>query len=258
MSRIMVDGQIGAARPRFEGRRVAVTGGARGIGAEIARHFAAEGAHVAILDRLTDEADKVAAPLGGVVVACDLADAAATASATSAAIDALGGIDVLVNNAGIFGITPLLDIGADEWDAMFAVNVRSMLLTTQVAARAMIVAGHGGKIVNMASMGGKRGAAGQAHYAASKAAVISLTQVSATELGPHGINVNAICPGYVLTEMGADTRTPEQVAEWSALSPLGRLAEPADVARMALFLASADADYCTGQALNVTGGMIFQ
>ncbi len=259
MTRIMVDGQVGVARPRFEGRRVVVTGAARGIGAEIARRIAADGGRIAILDQLTDEASAVAAPFDGIVVGCDLADAASTTAATEQAIEALGGVDVLVNNAGVFRITPFLDISADEWDWIFTVNVRSMLLTTQVAARSMIAAGHGqgGKIVNLASMGGKVGAAGQAHYAASKAAVISLTQVSAAELGVHGINVNAICPGYVLTEMGADTRTPEQVAEWSAKSPLGRLADPGDVAKMAMFLASSDADYCTGQAINVTGGMIF-
>ena len=102
----------------------------------------------------------------------------------------------------------------------------------------MIAAGPGGKIINMASMGGKVGSPNQAHYAASKAAVISLTRVAAMELGEHGITVNCICPGYVLTEMGAGTRTPEKVAEWSGKSPLGRLAQPQDVANMALFLAS--------------------
>ncbi len=108
----------------------------------------------------------------------------------------------------------------------------------------------------MASMGAKRGGANQAHYAASKAAVVSLTQVAAIELGPYGITVNAICPGYVLTDMGAATRTPEMVAAWSATSPLGRCAEASDVAAMALFLASSDGDYSTGQAMNVAGGMI--
>ncbi len=241
---------------RFTDRRVVTTGAARGIGAAIARHFAAAGARVAILDQLADEARSVAADIDGVAFDCDLTDAASTTSAMESAIAALGGVDVLVNNAGVFKITPLLDISTDEWDWVFAVNTRAMLLTTQVAARAMIAQGTGGKIVNMASMGGKVGAAGQAHYAASKAAVISLTQVAAAELGAHGINVNSICPGYVLTEMGATTRTPEQIAEWSAKSPLGRLAETSDVAAMALFLASHDADYCTGQAMNVTGGMI--
>ena len=242
--------------PRFENRRVVVTGGARGIGASIVRTFASEGAETVIVDLLIDEARSLAEELGGSAIGCDLSDPADTAKGMDEAISALGGIDVLINNAGVFKITPLLDISAEEWDWVFSINTRAMLLTTQVAARVMIAQGTGGKIVNTASMGGKVGAANQAHYAASKAAVISLTQVSAAELGVHDINVNAICPGYVLTEMGAATRTPEMVAEWSAMSPLGRLADPSDVASMALFLASDDADYCTGQAMNVTGGMI--
>jgi NAD(P)-dependent dehydrogenase (short-subunit alcohol dehydrogenase family) len=254
---MVVRGESDGRRPtRFSGARVVVTGGSQGIGRAIAMAFADEGAVVTILDRLIDEATVVADEIGGAAVECDLADAVGTTAAITAAIDRLGGIDVLVNNAGVFKITPLLDISADEWDWIFAVNVRAMLLTTQVAARTMIEQGHGGKIVNMASMGGKVGAANQSHYAASKAAVISLTQVSATELGAHGITVNSICPGYVLTEMGAATRTDEMVAEWSSKSPLGRLADPSDVAAMALFLASSDADYCTGQAMNVSGGMI--
>ena len=242
--------------PRFENYRVVVTGGARGIGASIVTAFASEGARPVIVDLLIDEAQALADELGGHAVQCDLSDPVDTVKGMESAISTLGGIDVLVNNAGVFKITPLLDISAEEWDWVFAINTRAMLLTTQVAARAMIDQGSGGKIVNTASMGGKVGAANQAHYAASKAAVISLTQVSAAELGVHGINVNSICPGYVLTEMGGATRTPELVAEWAAMSPLGRLAEPSDVASMALFLASDDAEYCTGQAMNVTGGMI--
>ncbi len=254
---MVLRGESDGHRPfRFTSARVVVTGGAQGIGREIVTAFAAEGARVAVLDRLVDEARLVAGETGGTAVQCDLEDAASTTTAMDTAIGELGGIDVLVNNAGVFRITPLLDISPDEWDWIFAVNVRAMLLTTQVAARAMIAQGDGGKIVNMASMGGKVGAPGQAHYAASKAAVISLTQVSAAELGAHGITVNSICPGYVPTDMGAAGRTPEMIAEWTAKSPLGRLGRPADVAAMALFLASGDADYCTGQALNVTGGMI--
>jgi 3-oxoacyl-[acyl-carrier protein] reductase len=247
-----------SARPlvrRLEGRRAIVTGGGRGIGAEIARRYAAEGASVVIIDLLPEVHD-VAASLGGTALVGDLSDPAAAVSMMQAAIADLGGVDVLVNNAGILRFAPLLDITVDDWDMTFDVNVRAMLLTTQVAARSMIAAGHGGTIVNMASMGGKVGSPNQAHYAASKAAVISLTRVSAMELGCHGITVNCICPGYVLTEMGADTRTPEKVAEWSSKSPLGRLAQPCDVANMALFLASTEASYCTGQALNVTGGMV--
>lgn len=233
---------------RFDGAKAVVTGGSRGIGAAIVDRLVAEGAEVVVLDRLP--CDRVPG------VAVDLGDASATRAAMEEAVDRLDGIDVLVNNAGIFRITPLLEIDPDEWDEMFAVNTRAMLVTIQAAARAMIDAGDGGRIVNTASMGGKAGAAGQAHYAASKAAVISLTQVAAAELGAHGITVNAVCPGYVLTEMGADTRSAEQEAAWSALSPLGRLGTPGDVAEMVAFLASPGGGYCTGQAMNVTGGMI--
>ena len=240
---------------RLDGRRCIVTGAARGIGAEIARTFAAAGADLGLLDVASD-VNGVAAELDAVVQVADLADPVAACDATADLVAALGGVDVLVNNAGILRIAPLLDITVEEWDLVFAVNTRAMLVTTQVAARSMIAAGRGGRIVNMASMGAKRPGAEQAHYAASKAAVVALTQAAATELGPHAITVNAICPGYVLTDMGASTRTPEMVAEWSAASPLGRCAEPADVARMALFLASDDAAYCTGQAFNVTGGMV--
>ena len=223
---MVMRGESDGHRPfRFTNARVVVTGGAQGIGREIVTAFAAEGARVAVLDRLVDEAQSVAGETGGTAVQCDLEDAASTTAAMDTAIGELGGIDVLVNNAGVFRITPLLDISPDEWDWIFAVNVRAMLLTTQVAARTMIAQGDGGKIVNMASMGGKVGAPGQAHYAASKAAVISLTQVSAGELGVHGITVNSICPGYVMTDMGAAGRTPEMVADWTSKSPLGRLGD---------------------------------
>ncbi len=247
-----------AARPgaaRLAGRRCIVTGAAGGIGLEIARTFAAEGARLGLLDVQAD-LKAVAADLDAEAEIVDLAEPEATRVATRSLIEALGGVDVLVNNAGILRITPLLEISIDEWDHVQDVNARSMLVTTQVAATAMIAAGRGGRIVNMASMAAKRAAPHQAAYAASKAAVVALTQAAAAELGPHGITVNAICPGYVLTAMGAATRTPEMVAAWSELSPLGRCGEPADVARMALFLASDDASYCTGQAFNVTGGMI--
>ena len=257
----MVQRNSGAAegsdgtRPRLAGRRCIVTGAARGIGAEIARTFAGEGAILGLLD-VSSDVKAVAADFDAAAAITDLADPGATRDAMADLIAVLGGIDVLVNNAGVLRLSPLLDITVEEWNLVFDVNARAMLVTTQVAARSMIDAGHGGRIVNMASMGAKRPEADQAHYAASKAAVVALTQAAAIELGPHRITVNAICPGYVLTEMGAATRTPEMVAAWTASSPLGRCAEPADVARMALFLASDDATYCTGQAFNVSGGMI--
>ncbi|RFA11102.1 short-chain dehydrogenase [Subtercola boreus] len=243
-----------------------VTGGARGIGASIAARCAAEGADVAILDLLEEPGRATAAAIGGSFHRVDLSDEADTRTVLTEAIDTLGGIDVLVNNAGILRFAPLLEITADDWDAMFRINTRAMLVTTQVAAKRMIdqrrlaqdsgAPALPGKVINMASMGGKTGGAGQAHYAASKAAVIALTRVTALELGCEAITANCICPGYVLTEMGAATRTEADVAEWSSYSPLGRLAQPEDVAGVAAFLASADADYLTGQAVNVTGGMI--
>lgn len=246
---------MGTSAGRLTGRRAVITGAARGIGAEIASFFRREGAELALLDIDIHRLQRTADELGAPAFEVDLADAVATRSALSGAVDALGGVDILVNNAGIFKMAPLVEIDVTDWDLTFAVNVRAMLITTQVAARSMMKAGRG-TIINMASMGGKTGAPNQAHYAASKAAVISLTQVAAKELGPHGITVNCICPGYVLTEMGQSTRTDEMVREWSALSPLGRLAEPRDVANMAVFLASDEAAYCTGQAMNVTGGTV--
>ena len=259
---------MGKDRARLRPRRGSPDGAAssperRGASArEIAGTFHAHGATVGLLD-LDTSVKEAAAELDGVAAVADVRDTPALAAAVGQLIGELGGVDVLVNNAGILRITPLLDITVDEWDLVMDVNARSMLVATQVAARAMIAAAPDrasgaiiGKVINMASMGAKRGGANQAHYAASKAAVVSLTQVAAIELGPHGITVNAICPGYVLTEMGAATRTPEMVAAWSATSPLGRCADASDVAAMALFLASSDGDYSTGQAMNVAGGMI--
>jgi 3-oxoacyl-[acyl-carrier protein] reductase len=245
----------GARTGRLSGRRAIVTGAARGIGAAIATALHREGAHLALMDREEALCRATAAALGAHTVSVELSDPASTRAATASAIEALGGVDILVNNAGILRMAPLLDITIEDWDLTFDINVRAMLLTTQVAAPSMIANG-GGAIINMASMGGKVGSPNQAHYAASKAAVIGLTRVTAMELGPHSIRANCICPGYVLTDMGAGTRTPEMVARWSSASPLGRCAEPAEVADMAVFLASDEARYCTGQAMNVSGGMV--
>jgi NAD(P)-dependent dehydrogenase (short-subunit alcohol dehydrogenase family) len=240
---------------RLAGRRAVITGAARGIGYAIAQRFAGEGAAVALVDIQAERLKEAAGTLGAPAVVADLAVPDEARGAVDEAAARLGGLDILVNNAGILLMAPLLEITPEDWDRTFAVNVRSMLCTIQAAVPHFQEAGSG-KIVNLASMGGKLGAPGQAHYASSKAAVIELTRVAAMELGPIGITVNCICPGYVLTEMGAATRTPAMVAAWTARSPLGRLASPEDVAAMALFLASADSDYCTGQAMNVTGGML--
>lgn len=165
-------------------------------------------------------------------------------------------MDVLVNVAGILRFSSLLDLTVQDWNETFSINTRAMLTTMQVCVRSMIAAGHGGKIVNLASMAAKKGGAGEGAYPASKAAVVALTRQAALEWGVHGITANSICPGYILTEMGAATRTEEMVQEWCGYSPLGRLGEASDVASVAFFLASTDSDYLTGQAINVTGGMV--
>ncbi|KQO07724.1 short-chain dehydrogenase [Agreia sp. Leaf244] len=245
---------------RFEGTRVVVVGGAGGIGGRIAERFAEEGADVLVLDLLRG-ADPA---LGGAsssgpgrgIRHCDLVDAVSVEAAFAVAFAELGGIDVLVNSAGILARGSLLDLTPERWDLVMDINARGTLFAMQHAARAMIDQGAGGTIVNIASMAAKAGGGDEGAYAASKAAVVGLTRAAALEWGEHLIRVNALLPGYVLTDMGKDTRTDEDVATWSKKSPLGRLGTPDDVAGFALFLASVDGDYLTGQSFNVTGGMI--
>lgn len=236
---------------RMRDRRVLVTGGAGGIGSSIVARFVREGAEVAVLD-LASAAER--APVGSRFFAVDLLDPEHTRGAVASAIADLGGVDVLVNSAGVFRLLPLLEISPDEWDRVLGINARATLITMQAVAPEMIAAG-AGAIINLASMAAKSGGGMEGHYAASKAAVVALTRAAAIEWGRHGITVNAICPGYVLTEMGAGTRTPEQIESWTARSPLGRLGTPDDVSELAVYLATAGT-YVTGQALNVTGGMI--
>ena len=231
-------------------RTALVVGGSGGIGSAIVDRLGADGMRVAVADRRPPQSRTVAE-----YVNVDLTDPIGTKAAVERARSALGGIDLLVNSAGVFEHRALLDIESDAFDRMMAVNARSVLVTMQAVAPGMIENG-GGRIVNIASMAAKQGGDGEGHYAASKAAVIALTRAAALEWGRHQIRVNALCPGYVLTDMGADTRTPEDVERWSARSPLGRLGDPEDVAGVVAFLASADAGYLTGQAINVTGGMI--
>jgi 3-oxoacyl-[acyl-carrier protein] reductase len=242
---------------RLAGRRIVVTGGGGGIGAAIVRTFAAEAASVAVLDGCAEAAGRIAEEVRGHGYAVDLADAEGTRLVMERAITRLGGVDVLVNNAGVMRFSALLEMEQEDFGDAFVLGTRAMLITTQFAARAMIgfrtpSADFAGKVINVAGVGGT-GGGGQAHYAASKAAVMALTRAAAYELGPHGITVNCLCPGYGLDDLPGCSR--DRADTWSALSPLGRLAEPEDVARAALFLASSDSDYLTGDALNVSGGM---
>ena len=230
-----------------------VTGAARGIGEAIARRLAADGAREGQNERST-EVIEVAGGHGGVAAVADLRDPDELRAAVNEVVAELGGCWVLVNNAGRFLKQPLLDTDVEEWDDLHALNSRAALLPTQVVAPTMLRAG-GGRIVNQATLAAKLGTAGEAAYAASQASLVALSRISAMALGVHHLPVTAVCPGYVLTEMGAGTRDPEQIATWEARSPLGRLATPADVASAVAHLASDDAAYVTGEAINVTGGM---
>jgi NAD(P)-dependent dehydrogenase (short-subunit alcohol dehydrogenase family) len=236
-------------------RKAIVTGGARGIGAAIVRRLAADGTRVAVLDRLIDEALALVGPIDGVAVAVELAEPAAVERACTRAVALLGGCDVLVNNAGVFAKAPVVETTAQLFDDVMAVNARAVLLMMGRLAPVLERSGRG-TVVNIASMAAKKGAAGEAAYAASKAAVVALTRIAALELGPAGVTVNAVCPGYVLTDMGAEARTDADVAAWSAGSPLGRCTTPEEVADLVAFLASDAARGMTGQAVNVTAGMV--
>ena len=239
-------------RAGLDGRRCLVTGAARGIGRYVAESLIAQGMRATILD-MDPAVQRVARELGAQSIVVDLCDDDAVRDALAVSM----GDDpfwLLVNNAGVFTKTPLLEMSLNEWDHLHQVNVRAMVVTMQAITPSMRIVG-GGRVVNMASMAAKRGTPGEAAYAASKAGVVALSRIAAMELGSYGITVNSICPGYVLTEMGAATRSADEVAAWTALSPLGRLGTPADLAAVVAFLASDDGSYITGQALNVTGGM---
>jgi meso-butanediol dehydrogenase / (S,S)-butanediol dehydrogenase / diacetyl reductase len=246
---------------------VLVTGAGSGIGAAIARELSGRGYAVAVTDLDPDAAARVAAELDGDAVALrlDVTDRESIEAALASAVDRLGPLEGWVSNAGVSTMNRFVDLTDDEIDLNFQVNSKGPLLCGQVAARRLIEQGSGGSIVNIASMAGKRGAAPfLAHYVASKFAVVGLTQAMASELAPHNIRVNSVCPGYVATGMQerelaweAELRgtTPERVAElYVEDTPLGRLQVPEDVARAVAFLIGDDASFITGEALAVNGG----
>ena len=251
---------------RFDGTRVFITGGALGIGAAIVERFVLEGARVAVTDLDGEAASRLAERVGGGARAwrLDVTDSAETQRVFAEAVDAFGGVDVVVANAGVSSMGAVVDLTEEEWDHNFNVNTKGVFFTNQVAARYFLTRGTGGRIINTASMAAKIGAPLLAHYSASKFAVIGFTQALARELGPHDVTVNTVCPGFVKTSMqdreveweaGIRGMTAEQVrAGYVAEVPLGRLEERDDVARAVLFLASPDAAYITGESLNVTGG----
>ncbi|QCI67106.1 SDR family NAD(P)-dependent oxidoreductase [Phreatobacter stygius] len=252
--------------PELAGRRAVVTGGGAGIGRAISAALARQGVRVAIADLDIEAARATAGEIGhgAIALPVDVRDRRSVEAAWAAALDTLGGCDILIANAGVSTMQHAIDLTDEDWDFSFAVNARGVFLTNQVAARHFVAQGTG-CIVNTASLAAKVGAPLLAHYSASKFAVLGWTQALARELAPHGIRVNAVCPGFVKTgmqsrevawEAALRQVTPERViSDYVAQTPLGRLEEPEDVADVVLFLCSSQARFMTGQGVNVTGGV---
>ena len=247
-----------------------VTGGGQGIGRAIALRLARDGFTLAVADinpgaLAAVQAEIEAAGGQALTLTADLRQVADIRRVIEQAAARLGQLDVLINNAGGVIIRPFLEVSEAEWDATLALNLKAVFFAMQTAAHTMRAAGAAGRIVNIASISGRGGRPDQAPYAAAKAGVISLTRSAALALAPHGLTVNAVCPGVVDTpltrQIHADRAqalgiTPaESLARMISRIPLGRIETPADVAAAVSFLCSPDASYITGQSLNVDGGM---
>jgi 3-oxoacyl-[acyl-carrier protein] reductase len=243
---------------RFEGRVALVTGASRGIGEAIARRLAAEGAHVLAAARHADALAALVASLvsaGGRATALpmDLADGSSIEKAAKSALEAHGQIDVLVNNAGVTEDNLILRMSLEAWDRVLATNLTGAFLLTQAVVKSMVRRRYG-RIVNVTSVVGLMGNAGQANYAASKAGLIGLTKSVARELASRNITCNAVAPGFIETEM-TQKMAPAAREALSRQIPAGRLGTPEDVAEAVVFLAAESASYITGHVLNVSGGL---
>ncbi len=244
---------------RVKDKVVLVTGGARGIGRSIALLFAGEGADVAIGDVNLEEAQKTSQDIEAqgrrsMALTMDVTDYGKVEEVINKILDKFGRIDILVNNAGITKDGLLLRMSESDWNAVIDVNLKGTFHCTKAVSRVMIKQ-RSGKIVNIASIIGIIGNIGQANYSASKAGIIALTKTAAKELAPRNINVNAVAPGFIQTEMTA--KLPQEIKEkMLAAIPLAKLGSPDDVAHTCLFLASGEADYITGQTIVIDGGMV--
>jgi NAD(P)-dependent dehydrogenase (short-subunit alcohol dehydrogenase family) len=255
---------------RFSGKVAVVTGGASGIGRACVLRFAREGAHVAVLDVLAEDASATAEQAGALgqealAIPCDVRDEEQLAAAVEQIMDTWGRIDIWVNNAGAYTGSPLLEVPLADWDRTLGTNFTGVFLGCRAVAPIMRQQ-RSGRIINVSSMAGKTSWPATAEYSASKSAVIGLTRSVALDMAPYGVTVNAVCPGNTMTAMLrqlAATAGPREglaADEWlrrrAAASPLGRLATPDEIAGPVAFLASDEARYYTGQSISIDGGMV--
>jgi NAD(P)-dependent dehydrogenase (short-subunit alcohol dehydrogenase family) len=245
---------------RLQGQVAVVTGAQQGIGRAMALAFAREGADV-VVNYLDDAAaaeqvakEARARGVRALVVHADVAQVAQGQALVARAVKELGGIGVLVNNAGVYPRSPFLELSEREWDHVLDVNLKGSCFCAQAAAREMIAGGRRGSIINLSSSS-VRGQPRGVHYTASKGGIITMTRTMALELAPHGIRVNAIAPGTTDTAQPRGGNTEEELVALARTIPLGRIAQPEDIASVAVFLASEESRHMTGQTLHVNGGL---
>lgn len=249
----------------LENKVAIVTGGAKGIGLATARRFAADGARVVIADVNEDAGSKAVEEVGALgavrFVRCDVGDKADVESLVAGTVQSWGSIDVLFNNAGIVHGADFLDLTEADFDRVLRVNLKGAFLVAQAVARQMVkqieAGGRPGAIVNMSSVNAVFAIANQVPYSISKGGISQLTKVMALSLAPHGIRVNAIGPGSIMTEMLASVNSnPEALNRVLSRTPLGRIGDPSEIAAIAVFLASDEASYITGQTIYADGGRL--
>jgi len=243
---------------RLEGKVALVTGAAQGIGLACAKAFAAEGARVVLADVNEERGREATTGLGAAFVRCDVSRKAEVSAAVEKAVREYGRLDVLVANAGIVHAADFLDLEEADFDRVLSVNLKGIFLAGQAAARQMVKQGGGGAIVNMSSVNAVMAIPNQVPYVVSKGGINQLTKVMALSLAKHRIRVNGIGPGTILTELARTAVLGNAEAERRILSrtPLGRMGEPEEIASVAVFLASDDASYLTGQTIYPDGGRL--